>query len=161
MKMIITDTGIYPGSLKNGDVLIQENGSIHSCNGCLDCWWKTPGVCTHKDTLSRISSLLQQCDELIIVSCCLYGSFSCFVQKVLERMMPYFMPEYETEEGRMVHKCRGNREIRISAYFYGGQLDEAERMSAQSIVRRLALRMGGRVKRIMFVADAMQIGGLS
>lgn len=75
--------------------------------------------------------------------------------------MPYFMPEYETEEGRMVHKCRGNREIRISAYFYGGQLDEAERMSAQSIVRRLALRLGGRVKRIMFVADAMQIGGLS
>ena len=159
--MIITDTGIYPGTLKSGDVLIQENGSIHACNGCMDCWWKTPVVCSRKDTLMKISSLLEQTDELVIVSCCLYGSFSCFVQKVLERMMPYFMPEYETQEGCMVHKCRADRNIGVSVYFYGNQLEESERMNAQSVVRRLSLRLGGRIRRIMFVADAMQIGGLS
>ena len=51
--------------------------------------------------------------------------------------------------------------IGVSVYFYGNQLEESERMNAQSVVRRLSLRLGGRIRRIMFVADAMQIGGLS
>lgn len=76
-------------------------------------------------------------------------------------MMPYFMSEYESEEGCMVHKRRGDHKIGVSVYFYGSQLEEVERMNAQSVVRRLSLRLGGKVKRIMFVADALQIGGLS
>lgn len=161
MKMIITDTGLYPGTLKPGDVLIQENGKIHPCTGCMDCWWKTPGVCTQKDTLMKIASLIEKTDELVIVSCNLYGTFSSFVQKVLERFLPCFQPEYENAEGRMVHRRRFRHEIAVSVYFYGAGPTDAEKAGAQAAAKRLVLKLGGRLKRIMFVADAVQIGGLS
>lgn len=161
MKMIITDTGIFPGALKTGDLLIQENGNIHACNGCMKCWDMTPGVCVWKDTLQKMGELLSKTDELVIVSCCLYGTFSSFVQKVLERMLPYFEVEYETRNGKMYHKKRYSNSVEISVYFYGNELDVLEKKSAEQTVYRLMEKMQGKVKRVMFVSDAMQIGGLA
>lgn len=161
MKMIITDTGIFPGTLKPGDLLVQENGNIHACNGCMKCWDTTPGICAWKDTLQKMGELLSKTDELVIVSCCLYGTFSSFVQKVLERALPYFCAEYDTRNGKMFHKRRYSNTIEVSVYFYGNDLDILEKKSAEQMVHRLSEKLQGKVKRVMFVSDAMQIGGLA
>ena len=159
--MTTTDTGIFPGTLKPGDILIQENGNINACNGCMKCWDTTPGVCAYQDTLQKMADLLSKTDELVIVSCCLYGTFSSFVQKVLERTLPCYTPEYEIRNGHMFHKRRFSNHVNVSVYFYGNDIDPLEKKSAEDMVKRFVMKMQGRLQRILFVSDAMQIGGLA
>ena len=142
--MIITDTGIFPGTLKPGDILIQENGNINACNGCMKCWDTTPGVCAYQDTLQKMADLL-----------------SSFVQKVLERTLPCYTPEYEIRNGHMFHKRRFSNHVNVSVYFYGNDIDPLEKKSAEDMVKRFVMKMQGRLQRILFVSDAMQIGGLA
>lgn len=113
-----------------------------------------------KDPLADFGWVLSVCDEMVIVSRCLYGSFSTFVQRVLERMMPYLLPFYGPGSS-LCHKKRYGGSLKISACFYGENLSEEEKQEARKAVENLREELGGETGRISFVTDALAAGGLA
>ncbi len=158
--MIITDTGVYPGILNEEDVLIKTGMNVHACTGCFGCWTKTPGACVLDDDIANMGEILAKCDDLYIVSRCWYGSYSPFVKTVMERCLSYVHPDFVIKAGMMRHKKRYDHEIHISAFFYGENIEEAEKETARELIRLNAINLYGRVSRIMFFTDALEIGGV-
>jgi multimeric flavodoxin WrbA len=159
MKVIVTDTGIYPGTITAEDVVIRAEEKISPCQGCFSCWTKTPGACILEDDLPAMGELLARCDELVIVSRCLYGSYSPFVASVLQRSICYVHPDFVFRDGLMRHKERYDHELRISAYFYGAA-GEQDKKTAEQLVRANARNLNSKTGSVMFFHDAYEIGGL-
>ena len=89
MKIIIHDLdkqeyNSFVQMYNTNTTVISDNGTIHNCIGCFGCWLKTPGRCVLKDGYEDMGKLLSQCEELIIISECIYGSYSPIIRNVLD-----------------------------------------------------------------------------
>ncbi|MDU3351391.1 MAG: flavodoxin family protein, partial [Clostridium sp.] len=100
MRLIIHDLKseefekLFPNGLEDTSV-ISDDGSIHNCIGCFGCWLKTPGACVIRDKYGDMGEYLSKCDEVIIISECVYGGFSPFVKNVLDRSISYVLPFFK------------------------------------------------------------------
>jgi multimeric flavodoxin WrbA len=115
-------------------VIISDNGKIHPCICCFGCWIKTPGQCVIKDGYENMGLLHAQCDRIIIISQCFYGSYSPFVHDALDRSIPYLLPYFITKKGETHHKCRYDNKIILTVYFYG-TISDKEKETAEKLVR--------------------------
>lgn len=140
MKIILHDlnqqefSGLYPNN-DTDTVIISDNGTIHNCIGCFGCWIKTPGVCVLKDGYSNMGELLSKCNELVIISRCIYGSYSPFIRNVLDRCIPYILPYFVSINGETHHKNRYENTIVLSVYFYGEDITKREQETAKALVK--------------------------
>ena len=89
----------------NTDVA-ADDGNLQPCIGCYGCWIKTPGQCVLHDGWEHMGWRIAQCEELVLISRCVYGSVSPFVKNVLDRSIPYLHPDFARVEGQMHHKQR-------------------------------------------------------
>lgn len=115
MKIIIHD--LEELKLEGNYKIINER-NIKNCIGCFNCWTKTPMKCIHNDTCQNIGKDISNCEELIIISKCIYGSYSSKVKKVLERCISFVYPFFEIRNGEIHHKLRNNH-LKLTVYFYG------------------------------------------
>lgn len=115
MKIIIHD--LEELKLEGNYKIINER-NIKNCIGCFNCWTKTPMKCIHNDICQNIGKDISNCEELIIISKCIYGSYSSKVKKVLERCISYVYPFFEIRNGEIHHKLRNNH-LKLTVYFYG------------------------------------------
>lgn len=79
---------------------------ITSCQGCFDCWIKTPGICTINDIGRTISMKMVQCDLLILITPITFGGYSSELKKALDRMNPNILPFYIKIGGEIHHSPR-------------------------------------------------------
>ncbi|HBA63937.1 MAG TPA: flavoprotein [Lachnospiraceae bacterium] len=138
--------------------IIYEKGRIHPCTGCFGCWLQTPGTCVMKDGYHKMGKELSRCDELMIVSRCVYGGFSPFVKNVLDRSIGYVLPEFEIRNGEMHHALRYSNTIRMRVLFYGSDIAEWEKETARRIVEANAENLGCTVEEVVF--EMQDLGGL-
>lgn len=157
MRLIISDVLSLPIVEDDDCKMIYNNGNIRHCIGCFGCWIKTPGRCVIKDGYENIGELMGKCNELILISKCTYGSFSPFVKNVMDRAISYISPHFEMRNREMHHKRRYQNVITITAYFYGENITENEKETAQGIVLANALNYDGKVKRVLFLRAADQV----
>lgn len=163
MKIIIHDLSIaeFESLGQKGDIntkIISDNGKIHSCIGCFGCWVKTPGKCVLKDGYDNMGELLSGCGELVIISRCVYGSYSPFVRNVLDRSISYLLPYFVTKEGETHHRNRYDNRFSLSVYFYGEDLTEAEKETAKSLVRANGVNLYSAGNRVYFHNSVKEIG---
>ncbi|MDR3335229.1 MAG: flavodoxin family protein [Treponema sp.] len=140
MKLVwhdLTEQDFNGLSLKlNADTtVIGNNGKIKPCIGCYGCWIKTPGICVIKDGYSTIGQLLSKTDELIIISKCVYGSYSPFICNVWDRSISYLLPFFTRINGETHHKKRYKNRITITVFFYGDDITSAEKETAEQLVK--------------------------
>lgn len=159
MKIIITDTGKSPVKITSDDIVIRKIDKILSCNGCFDCYTKTPGICSKKDDLKHLGEAMSKAKELILVSHMTYGSYSAYVKTVLERTLPYLCPTYMNQDGEMKHKKRYENTMKLSAYFYGEEITEEEKQTARDLLEANAKSLGAKVMNVIFLKDASEVGG--
>lgn len=138
--------------------IIYEKGPVQPCIGCFGCWLKTPGTCVIKDGYHIMPEMLSQCDELVIVSRCVYGGFSPFIKNVLDRSIGYLLPEFENRQGEMHHVLRYDHTFRIRVMFYGADITEWEKETARKTVQANALNLGCAVDEVVF--EMQDLGGL-
>jgi multimeric flavodoxin WrbA len=119
---------------QNETIILSDNGKINPCICCFGCWIKTPGQCVIKDGYDTMGLLHAQCNHLIIISQCFYGSYSPFVHNVLDRSVPYLLPYFTTKNGETHHKCRYTNRIILSVHFYGS-ISEKEKETAKKLVQ--------------------------
>ncbi|MDR1000453.1 MAG: flavodoxin family protein [Clostridiales bacterium] len=159
MRLIISDVLNLPS--KTGDKLIIPDSTlkIHHCIGCFGCWIKTPGQCIIKDNYMNMGELLGHCNELILVSECVYGGFSPFVKNVLDRSISYISPYFTTRNKEMHHKQRYDNIINISAHFYGINITEKEKATVLNIIAANAVNFSAVVNGIVFHNSVDEIKG--
>lgn len=164
MKLLIHDLderafqSIFPEPMKDVRV-ISDDGSIKPCIGCFGCWVKTPGQCILKDSYSHMGEYLVESDEVILISRCTYGGFSPFVKNVLDRSISYIHPFFEIRNGEMHHKHRYDHRFDMKVWFYGDDITELEKETAERLVKANSINMDCRVKNLAFVREPGLIQG--
>jgi multimeric flavodoxin WrbA len=139
--------------------IISNDDSIKPCIGCFGCWIKTPAQCVIRDRYGDMGEALSKCDELILISHCCYGGFSPFVKNVLDRSISYIHPYFIKKNGETHHRPRYSHHLKASAYFYGGELSEQDKILARSLVNANSLNLHYKVKDIFFETEAEAFGG--
>lgn len=128
----------------------NNDGKISPCVGCYGCWIKTPGQCVLHDGWEHMGWRIAQCDELVLVSRCVYGGVSPFVKNVLDRSIPYLHPDFVRINGQMHHKQRDEKRRALRVLFYG-DVTAAEEASARRWTAAMALNMAMEVTQIAFL----------
>lgn len=80
--------------------------NINFCQGCWDCWVKTPGVCVFKDDFVQILSMAPTADLLTVITPMILGYESALIKKFKDRFIPMVHPYVEIYKGEQHHKQR-------------------------------------------------------
>ena len=160
MKIIFSDIHGSELNVSPGSVVIDKSSEIHTCVGCFGCWVKTPGKCVIKDGYEDVGAQLSKCDELVLVSRCTYGVTSPFVKNISDRAISYVHPYFETRNGELHHKRRYDNVIKVTAYFYGEDITEAEKETARRFVAANAVNYDGVLGEVKFFKSAEELRGV-
>ena len=159
MKLIISDLAHLPDDFTKDSMVIENQGEIRPCIGCFGCWIKTPGVCVLKDGYEDTGAKLGHCDELVIISQCVYGSYSPFVKNVLDRAISYVHPDFDIRHGEMHHKRRYENTMIVSVYFYGKEISLEEQKTAKCLVQGNVVNYDGILKQVRFFPNPQELEG--
>ena len=159
MKLVITDVKDIALRISGEHKIIKPDAVIKHCIGCFGCWIKTPGECVIKDSFSHTGCDMGKCDELIMISECLYGGFSSFVKKVQDRAISYVRGDFDIVNNEMRHRRRYKNKIKITAYFYGENITEEEKITAENIVKANAKNFYAVVEKVVFLKNPEEIEG--
>lgn len=85
---------------------VLRDMDIRYCIGCWDCWWKTPGLCRHKDDAEWIYRAIVASDFLILASPLVAGFVSSLVKKLNDRMIPLIHPYVQLIKKESHHRKR-------------------------------------------------------
>lgn len=80
--------------------------TINYCQGCWDCWIKTPGKCVLKDDYEQILSKVPSADLVTIITPIVAGYESSLVKTFSDRMIPVAHPYIEMYKGEQHHRQR-------------------------------------------------------
>jgi multimeric flavodoxin WrbA len=119
---------------QNNTVIISDNGKINPCVCCFGCWIKTPGQCVIKDGYDNMGLLHAKCKRMVIISRCIYGSYSPFIHNILDRSIPYLLPYFTTKNGETHHKRRYDNKFTLTVHFYG-EISYKEKETALKLVQ--------------------------
>jgi multimeric flavodoxin WrbA len=136
--------------------IISDNGKITPCICCFGCWIKTPGKCVLNDGYDNIGSLFSECEQLVIISKCCYGSYSPFVHNVLDRSVPSLLPYFMTINGETHHQCRYHNNFILKVYFYG-IISDKEKETAIKLVKANGINHFAQKTEVYFFENAQDI----
>ncbi len=148
-RLIIYDIQNETLTAKNDDILFSANPIVKPCMGCFGCWIKTPGRCVISDRCSDIPSYIAKCDEVILISPVLFGSYSESIKAVIDRSIPYVLPYFRIVGGEMHHKMRYKHSFKLKVLFYG-ECDDEERQIAESLVHANSINFGAKSYEVKF-----------
>jgi multimeric flavodoxin WrbA len=115
--------------------------SVRPCVGCFGCWLKTPGKCVIKDRAADFPQLLAAHEEIVLVSAMTYGGLSPDVKAVLERGIGALLPFFRDLNGEMHHAQRYEGARRCAYVYYGGDITDNERETAERLAAANALNL--------------------
>ena len=133
--------------------IICDNDRIKSCMGCFECWIKTPGKCKIRDGYESLAKLYSKADKVVIISQCVYGSYSPFVKNVLDRTIPYLLPFFKFKNKEMHHITRNKTKFDLNVYFYGKNLSSNEKIAAKEIVKANSVNLDVKTFKVSFLED--------
>ncbi len=139
--------------------IILYDDNIHHCIGCFGCWIKTPGSCVIRDKYGDMGEYLSKSEEVIIISKCCYGGFSPFVKNILDRSISYMHPDFVIKNGEMHHKRRYKNIIDLNVYFYGENIAEKEKETAQKLVKSNSFNLDCNAGRVSFFKSIKEMEG--
>lgn len=139
--------------------IITNDHEIHNCIGCFGCWIKTPAVCIIRDKYGDMGATLSQSSQVTIISQCFYGGFSPFVKNILDRSISFIHPYFRIKDGRMHHRPRYRNKFDLSVWFYGEEMTEEEKKTAEKLVNANAINLDCNTQRVSFVREIEELEG--
>lgn len=87
--------------------------NINGCLSCFTCWWKTPGVCVHRDDMDWILPSISEAD-ILLFGTPIYGrNTTHYMQRLLERTFSFSLPEMQVKDGQTSHPGRPRKFPRV------------------------------------------------
>jgi multimeric flavodoxin WrbA len=93
------------------EVLYPAKMKIAHCVGCLNCWFKTPGVCRHKDDMPSLIGRIGIADLVVFASPVYVDGMTGQMKKMFDRFVSYAEPYFVFEGKRSYHHGRVSRHI--------------------------------------------------
>jgi multimeric flavodoxin WrbA len=113
--------------------------TIVYCQGCFDCWLKTPGVCKVKDKAPQVTRALCQADLLVLLSPVTFGGYSSELKKALDRSIGIVSPFFTRIGGEVHHKPRYTRYPSLLGVGVVRDTDAEEERIFRALVTRNAI----------------------
>ncbi len=90
------------------EVVALREKKIKYCIGCFACWTKTPGICVHKDDMSReLFPKWLACDLVVYATPLYYHTINAALATFMERTLPAILPFFKQDEnGNTYHPVR-------------------------------------------------------
>jgi len=80
---------------------------IRTCIGCFTCWTKTPGLCVHKDDMTKEIYPKYLAADLAVLATPLYHyTVNALMKTFIERTLPSIEPFFESRKGVTRHPVR-------------------------------------------------------
>ncbi len=84
---------------------LRSEDSKH-CIGCWSCWWKTPGLCIHKDDIEKSYSDFINSDRAVVMVGVKAGFLNYQSKRFLDRLIPVIHPYIEFINNECTHRPR-------------------------------------------------------
>jgi len=79
---------------------------INPCQGCYNCWIKTPGVCSQKDDMQMLLPKLGEADVWVLATPLYVFGMNGPMKNLLDRIIPSAQPFFELRDGHCGHPAR-------------------------------------------------------
>lgn len=76
---------------------------ISDCMGCTWCWFKTPGVCRHKDDVPLLHEKMRRAHVLVYATPLYVCNMNGIMKRFLDRILPLAEPFQEYRDGICTH----------------------------------------------------------
>jgi multimeric flavodoxin WrbA len=113
----ISKTGVLLDALVEG---MREAGAevetthlrekkINNCVGCFTCWTKSPGICIHKDDMTReLFPKWLEADIAVYATPLYHFTVNASMKAFIERTLPFLEPFLHRVDGKTFHPLRHN-----------------------------------------------------
>jgi hypothetical protein len=162
MKFIIHDLppeDVSPAAFSGtDDLILPAVGPKAPCIGCFGCWLKTPGKCVLKDRLNDMGKNLALCDELVIVTKCVYGLFSPDTKNVIDRSISYLLPFFRNVRRMQHHVPRYRQQFPLRVLVYNAPaLSQEERERFKRYVEAVSINLNVSDCSVSFLNDPGEV----
>ena len=125
--------------------IVLRDINVAACQGCFECWVKTPGECKIDDYGRDVAEKMVHSDLIIHFTPITFGGYSSELKKVIDRFIPTILPFFTKRNGETHHKYRYEKRGAIIAV---GVLDipnDEKEGIFKDLVYRNSLNMGAPV----------------
>jgi len=89
------------------EIVNLRKKKINYCIGCFTCWTKTPGVCVHKDDMTKeLFPKYLECDLCILATPLYHFTVNAQMKTFIERTLPIALPFFVKRDGVTRHPLR-------------------------------------------------------
>lgn len=89
------------------EIINLRKKKINYCIGCFTCWTKTPGVCIHKDDMTKeILPKYLESDLVVMATPLFHYTVNALMKTMIERTLPIAQPFFELRDGVTRHPLR-------------------------------------------------------
>jgi multimeric flavodoxin WrbA/putative sterol carrier protein len=89
------------------EIINLHKKKIRYCSGCYTCWTKTPGLCIHKDDMTReILPKYLECDLCVLATPLYHFTINALMKTFIERTLPMTQPFFVKRDGVTHHPGR-------------------------------------------------------
>ncbi|MFX1259179.1 MAG: flavodoxin family protein, partial [Promethearchaeota archaeon] len=120
----------------NVESILLRDVKVTACQGCFDCWVKTPGECKIDDSGREIARKMVQSNLILHFTPITFGGYSSEIKKVIDRFIPTILPFFTKRAGEIHHKQRYEKRASIIVI---GFLDKPDKVK-ESVFRELTYR---------------------
>jgi len=85
------------------EVLHTKKLKIKPCQGCYNCWFKTPGQCFQKDDMEMVRGKYRAADILVYATPLYVDGMTGPLKNLLDRLIPGAQPFFELRDGHCRH----------------------------------------------------------
>ncbi len=126
------------------------------CQGCFECWLKTPGMCKTDDAGREIAAAFIRSDVVVLLTPVTFGGYSSELKKALDRIAGLVLPFFMHIRGEVHHRPRYARYPALLAVGMLPQPDPAQERVFHTLVQRNALNFHApwHEARVLYRGDA-------
>ena len=129
-----------------------RNVSVAACQGCFDCWVKTPGECRTDDYGRDVAEKMVQSNLIVHFTPIIFGGYSSEIKKVIDRFIPTISPFFTKRNGETHHIHRYQKRAAIIAIGFLDKPDNEQQKVFKDLVFRNSLNMGAQIhKGIIYI----------
>ncbi|MFW9942784.1 MAG: flavodoxin family protein [Candidatus Thorarchaeota archaeon] len=121
--------------------ILLRDVEVAACQGCFDCWVKTPGECKIDDSGREIAKKMVQTNLILHFTPITFGGYSSELKKVLDRFIPTILPFFTKRAGEIHHKQRYEKRASIIVVGFLDKPDKVKESVFRKLVHRNSLNM--------------------
>ena len=124
------------------ETFVLRDMNIRYCEGCLNCWIKTPGECSFKDESQIIRRSFVNADFVLFASPIIMGFTSALLKKSIDKLIPLLYPNFDFSNSEVHHVSRYVKYPKMDILFEkSNDTDEEDLEIIKGIYTRNALNL--------------------